>query len=181
MQTRSALTLLELIAVVCILAALGGLVIPLCSQQLAQASETATQASLVEVQQAIQQYWHDTKFIAMDGVNTFASESQRFEIDWLFVNPVTNDQTLQFDPNAGQGWNGPYVFSATAQTSSPDLIDGWNRALQVQYVNPSGNIKDVRIVSAGPNGIIEISTAMPTSLLTTNNIGDDLYVAIMLR
>ena len=181
MRTRLALTLVELITVLFILAALAGVVIPLCSEQVAQASQTATRATLVEVQQAVLRYWHDTKYVPLDGVNTVATEAQRFDLVWLFKNPVTDDTAVQYDPNTRRGWNGPYLLSPTAADGQRDLVDAWNNSLQVQYVNPAEDLKDVRIVSAGANGVVDIDPGTATSLLTSGSTGDDLYVAITLR
>ena len=105
------------------------------------------------------QYWHDTKFVQLDGVTTVATELQRFNMAWLFTNPVTNTNTIQFDPNLRSGWNGPYLATSTLDSTvgGPGLIDAWNHPLTVQYVNPGDDaIKDVRIVSAGPNGVVDI-------------------------
>lgn len=181
MKTRLALTLLELIAVLCILIAISGIAIPVCSDQLTSARQTATRSNLIEIQRAMQQYWHDTKLIPLDGIQSVATETQRFEITWLFRNPVTNDTTVQFDPNTRSGWNGPYLSASTALGSDPDLIDAWNNTLQVQYVDPNQDIKDVRIVSAGPDGVLQIPSGTASSLLTSGSIGDDLYVAMSLR
>lgn len=180
MFSRSAFTLLELISVLCILAALSGVVIPLCNNQIASASQTASRATLVEVEQAIKQYWRDTKNIALDGTSTFANESQRFELSWLFRNPVTNDTTVQFNINTRQGWNGPYLLNSTAAIGTLGVVDAWNEPLVVQYINPSDSLKDVRIVSVGLNGALDVP-GIATSLLTAEDIGDDLYVALMLR
>ena len=154
------------------------------SGNLTAAAETVTRSTLAETRKAMLQYWHDTKFIDLNGVTTVANESQRFNLVWLFVNPVTNNDTVQFDPNVRSGWNGPYMAISTADSvavGGPSLIDGWNQTLIVQYVNPNDSLKDVRIVSAGPNGAIEIPSNTATTALTTNSIGDDLYVALMLR
>lgn len=180
-MTRLALTLVELIAVLCILVALSLIAIPLSSDQVLRASDTTTRAILAEVQVAMQQYWHDTKFIGLDGINTIADESDRFQIGWLFRNPVTNNTSPDFDPNTGIGWNGPYLLSTTSANAQPGLVDGWGRTLEVQYVNPAASLKDVRVVSAGADGVLETPIATPTTLLTPDSIGDDIYVAIMLR
>jgi type II secretory pathway pseudopilin PulG len=174
MKTRNAFTLVELIVVLCILISLSGVVVPLCSENLSSANETVTRSTLAEARLAMLLYWHDTKFVELNGVTTVATESQRFDIAWLFANPVTNTNTVQFDPNLRTGWNGPYIASST-------LVDAWNRPLSVQYVNPNGSLKDVRIVSAGPNGVVDIPAGTATSSLTTGSIGDDLYVALTLR
>ncbi|MBX3422185.1 MAG: prepilin-type N-terminal cleavage/methylation domain-containing protein [Pirellulaceae bacterium] len=181
MNTRLALTLIELIVVLTVLAALASITIPLCSDQLSNAAQSATRATLVESARALQHYWHDTKLIELDGMATVATESQRFNSIWLFRNPVTGDASNQFDPRLRIGWNGPYLLSVTAVGGDPDLVDGWHQPLSVQYVNPGETLKDVRIVSAGANGTVDIPANVATSSLTPSHIGDDLYVAISLR
>ena len=183
MKTRNGFTLIELIVVLSVLVALSGIILPLCVDNLNGANETATRSTLTEARTAMLQYWHDTKFVDLDGVTTVASESQRFNITWLFANPVTNTNAVQFDPNLKMGWNGPYIANSTADTTAggPNLVDAWNQTLVVQYVNPNVDLKDVRIVSAGRNGVVDIPAATATSALTTGSIGDDLYVALMLR
>ena len=182
MQARNALTLVEMIIVLSVLAALSGIMVPLCSSQLSSASQTATRATLAEVQHAMQSYWHDTKLVTLDGLASVAIESERFEITWLFRSPVTGDSVSQYSPSLRSGWNGPYLLSSTDETGgNPDLIDAWGNPLVVQYVNPTDSVKDVRFVSSGPNGIIDIPPGTATSALTPGSIGDDLYVALMLR
>jgi type II secretory pathway pseudopilin PulG len=184
MVTRNALTLVELVVVLCILVALSGLVLPICSGNLTTAAETATRSSLTQIRDAMMDYWRDTKAVTLDGVSSYAIESQRFDLEWLFSNPVTNDTTNQFDPNSRMGWDGPYIAGTTAdvvQWGGMTLLDGWNHQIVVQYVNPSDELKDVRVVSAGPNGVIDIPAAIATSALTSGNVGDDIYVAIALR
>lgn len=182
-MNRQALTLAELVVVLSILVALAGIAAPLCTGQMSLAAQSTTQATLSHTRDSIEQYWRDTKFLTLDGVGSVATEAQRFNIEWLLANPVTGDRTISFDRNSQTGWNGPYLLAAT---TAPDaltdgLVDGWNRSLNVQYVNPGSVIRDVRIVSAGPDGVIDISAATATSALTTNNIGDDLYVSLQLR
>lgn len=182
--TRNALSLLELVVVLSILVALSSLVIPLCSGNLTTAAETTTRASLHEIRDAQLKYWQDTKTVTLDGMSSYAIESQRFDLVWLFSNPVTNDSTNQFDPNSRIGWNGPYMAGTTADVvawGGMTLLDAWNHEIEVQYVNPNNDLKDVRLVSPGPNGVVEIPAATATSALTSGNMGDDIYVAIMLR
>lgn len=183
MKTRKAFTLLELLVVLSLLVALSGIVLPICSESLSNANATATRSTLAETRDAMLQYWHDSKLVVLDGVNSVAAESERFEISWLFANPVTNTNTAQFDPNTRKGWNGPYIAVSTTDPEGvgPGLVDAWNQPLSVHYVNPGGSLKDVRIVSAGQNGVVDIPAGMATSSLTTSNIGDDLYVALSLR
>jgi type II secretory pathway pseudopilin PulG len=181
-KARHALTLVELIVVLCVIAAISGIVIPVCSDQMASATRVTTLSTLSEVQQTLQSYWQDTKLIELDGLSTYSTEADRFEIKWLFKNPVTNDATNQFSPVTRIGWNGPYLLSSTDSGATPGLIDAWNSSLVVQYVNPaSSGAKDVRVVSPGPNGVVEINPTASTSSLTAGSIGDDLYVALTLR
>src|SRR5690348_6467093 len=89
MATRNALTLAELVVVLCLLVALSAVLVPLCSDSLVSAAESVTEASLVQARDATLQYWRDTKYVSLDGVLTVATEAQRFNISWLFNNPVT--------------------------------------------------------------------------------------------
>ena len=181
-MTRKALTLAELVVVLFILVALAGLATPLCSEQMAVAAQSTTLATLTRTRDALEQYWLDTKFLTLDGVLTTADEAHRFDIQWLFNNPVTGDRTLGFDRTSRIGWNGPYLLNTTTEPAAIDgLIDGWQHNLVVQDVNPSATIRDVRIVSPGPDGLVHIPAAMPTAALTNSNIGDDLYVSLLLR
>lgn len=181
MTARNAFTLTELVVVLCILVALSAIVVPLCSDRLVSAAESVTHASLVQARDATLQYWRDTKHVTLDGVVSVAVEAQRFDIVWLFNNPVTGNNTVQFDPNLRRGWNGPYMASSTLQFGGPGLRDAWNRPLVAQYTNPAAALKDVRIVSAGRNGVIEIAAGTATTALTSSNVGDDQYVSLLLR
>lgn len=182
-MTRQALTLAELVVVLFILVALAGVAAPLCSGQMSTAAQSTTQATLASARDATEQYWRDTKFITLDGISSVATEVERFDIEWLLTNPVTGNSIASFDRNTVTGWNGPYLLSATTAPDAVNagLVDAWNRSLVVHYVNPGSDLRDVRIVSAGPNGVIDISAVTPTSSLTTNSIGDDLYVSLLLR
>lgn len=181
---RRAQTLLELTVALTILVALSGLVVPLFSSVLQDSHETATKASLVEIRNAVSNYWSDTKHITLDGVITVGTEANRFQVAWLYRNPVTGDTTFDFDPVSRIGWRGPYLQTATADIAAfgyPSLIDAWNQEIQIQDVDSSSVPRDVRIVSAGPDGTIDIPAATATSALTPADLGDDFYVALTLR
>lgn len=184
MQNRKAFSLMELAIALCIIVALAGMMVPLCADSLTSASENTTRTSLSEIRNAMAQYWLDTKHWVLDGVTTSATEAGRFDIRWLFYNPVTNDRTVQFDPNLRSGWNGPYISVSTANQAlygNAALCDGWNRLITVQYINPTGSLKDVRLVSPGRDGIVNLPAGTATTALTTSDVGDDIYVAITLR
>lgn len=184
MRPRIALSLAELVVVLAILAAVSGLLVPLFATNVHNANQVATQRSLVEIRDALSQYWTDTKLVTLDGVTTVATEANRLRVQWLFRNPVTGDTTFDFDPQSQIGWRGPYVTESTGDIvtfGSRTLIDAWNAEIQIQDVDSSASPRDVRVVSFGPDGVLSIPAATATASLTSSDLGDDLYVAIELR
>ncbi len=184
MLARPAFTLVEMIVVLMILAAVSGVLAPLLSQSVHDANRVSTQTSLTAVRDAILKYWSDTKHLPMDGLTTVATEANRLHIDWLFSNPSTGDQTQDFDPNSQIGWRGRYLNHSTGDEISAGrwfVVDAWNTELTIQDVAPGSSPRDVRIVSAGPNGTVDTPGATATSSLTSADIGDDLYVVLSLR
>ena len=184
MNRRTAFTLVELVVVLSILVAMAGIVTPLLSGTVDRANETVTARSLTVVRDALQEYWNDTKCVPLDGLTTVATEADRFSVIWLFRNPVTDDQTFGFDIETRIGWRGPYLSSSTGDQvalGEPALIDAWNELLTIQDVSPLSTVRDVRIVSAGPNRMVDIPPTTPTIALTQTDVGDDIYVALTLR
>lgn len=184
MVPRYAFTLVEMIVVLMILAALSSVVAPLLSQSVHDANRISTQTSLTAVRDALVKYWSDTKHLPMDGITTSATESNRLDIDWLFRNPTSGDQVQDFDPNTKIGWRGRYLNHSTGDEIAAGkwlIVDAWNTELVVQDVAPSSTPRDVRIVSAGSNGVVDTPGATATDLLTVADTGDDLYVVLSLR
>ena len=152
MRSRVALTLIELVVVLTVLAALSGLLVPLFTGTIHDAQQAATDRSIVEVRDALLDYWRDIKHETLDGVTTVATDADRLNIDWLFANPVTNDSSVDFDPNTQIGWRGPYLAESTGDllvSGSPFLIDAWNNEIEIQDVDSTATLRDVRIVSGG--------------------------------
>ena len=167
-----------------VVAALAGLLTPLYSGVRVAANQTATAYSLRKIVDATSQYWADTKLVVLDGVTTTASEAERFKIEWLFRNPGSGDNTRDFDANTRIGWRGPYLLASTGDplvSSTPFMIDAWNQTIVMQDVDSTATLRDVRIVSAGANGAIDIPATTATDALTTLDIGDDIYVALLLQ
>ena len=97
---------------------------------------------------------------------------------------MTGDQARTFNPSSRVGWRGPYVTTSTGDlvaTGYPHLIDAWAHEIVVQDVDPSSRPRDVRIVSPGSNGVVDIPDATPTTSLTATDVGDDVYVAFTLH
>lgn len=184
MRSFSALTLIEMVVVLAIMTAVSGVLVPLFSGTIENANQVATQRSLVQVGQATSDYWRDTKHVTLDGITSVATESNRFAIDWLFANPVTGDTDFDFEPHSRIGWRGPYLSASTGDpvaAGSPFLIDAWNQTLVIQDVDSASTPRDVRVVSPGPDGIVSIPDSKSTAALTTLDVGDDLYVALILQ
>ena len=184
MRSRAAVSLIELIVVLSVLAGLSTLLIPLFSNTLYDSREIATERTLVQVRDAVLHYWTDVKHVSLDGVTTVGTDADRLSIDWLFVNPVTDDSTFGFDANTLIGWRGPYLLEtlgAITIAGAPVVIDAWKNAVVIQDVDPNAAVRDVRIVSGGPDGTISIPVATATDALTASDIGDDIYVALQLR
>ncbi len=181
---RKALTLIELIVVLTIIAALSGILVPLFAGTIQSANHVATERTLIGIREGLAEYWRDTKLISLDGIITVADESNRLHIDWLYNNPVTGDNTQDFDKNSLVGWRGPYLSNATGDPQSPNypyLVDAWNQLVEIQDISPGSSLRDVRIVSGGPNKVIDIPLAVATGSLTETDIGDDIYVALTLQ
>jgi len=184
MSLRKAFTIIELIVVLCVVAALAGLTLPILSGTHCIAAAVTTQSTLREIGHATSQYWSDCKLLKLDGTTTIATEATRFQIRWLFRNPQTDTSNNSFDINTTIGWNGPYFMSPTGSPllfGDVAMIDAWNNAVTIQDPSPSASPRDVRVVSGGPNGTIDIPANAATSSLDAVTIGDDLYVALQLH
>lgn len=190
---RAGLTLLELLIVLVVIAVLAGLVVPILTHHGDRSRTTATEASLSELRDVITQYWRDfDKSLPQSG----GSSPQTL---YLFVNPdtygdgnpATTDQDQTYDPHYKLGWRGPYVSQATGTYSEsiadgfdstygtdgePALIDAWGQPIVIQLPTPTTpGLTIVRLLSAGPNGILD------TSYTAAETQGDDIDVTFELR
>lgn len=195
---RHGLTLIELVIVLAILVALGSLVIPQFPESRHSTAVAATRANLVVLRDAATAYFEDTKTTALPGYPvTLAEEPQRFHIRWLFQSPVSGSPVSEFDPDVRLGWNGPYIAMKTGtygvdaarnltvlygDEDDPALLDAFTGTpIVIQWANAPLRPCDLRIVSAGPDGVVDIPPATATADLTDADVGDDEYVAIQLR
>ncbi len=133
------------------------------------------------------------------------------QLRYLFINPLTEntlttadagstDMMVTYNPAYRLGWRGPYVvanngsvyainaaagfFEQYGENGDPAVMDGWGNPIVIQ--NPgltSDGGQDVRLVSAGPNGIVNIDPTVSTAALlaTPSLAGDDIWISFELR
>ena len=116
---------------------------------------------------------------------------------------ATNLQT--FNPNTGRGWRGPYMAQATGSypntttgnwsarnftatygaANDPALIDAWGNPIVIQWPANSADstptatqqYQYVRLVSAGPNGVLDTPiTDTPVTDPTGASLKDDVIL-----
>ncbi|MEO1528859.1 MAG: hypothetical protein AAFX06_25850 [Planctomycetota bacterium] len=195
------LTLTELVVVLVILVALGGVAVTNLRSTAEQGSEIAAQTSVNEVRDAVMQYWSDCKYL----YPAAPASDQRLLMGDLLVSPFAPED--DFDPQIALGWNGEYLQYDLRNTYTVDIANGFttsygtltdfavldvygrpmviqeptlaNLAPDASYV--LGDTREVRVVSAGQNGVLEIDEALFESQLTPANQGDDIYVSFTLR
>ena len=122
------------------------------------------------------------------------------------ADPGSTDTTVTYDPAYRLGWRGPYLVAnnlsvytintATGfleqygENGDPAVMDGWGNPIVIQCPSllPGGQLTadgslDVRLVSAGPNGIVEINPAASTAALLSGSspTGDDVWISFEVR
>lgn len=203
-RIRSGLTLVELMIVLIVLVALAGILTPLVSTTIEDSAEGTTRASLVAVRDAVMRQWLDTKYVSLPGSGgappTIASEAERFQVRWLFDSPVSGSPVSDFDPDTRVGWNGPYLAQFTGRytidatrnlvatygaANDPAILDSFTGTPVVIQVVGSSSPYDIRVVSAGLDGVIDIDPTDATEDLETEGgsepVNDDVFVSFVLR
>jgi type II secretory pathway pseudopilin PulG len=195
------LTLLELVVVMIILVALASLVVPLVGNLVGDSRGDVTRQSLTEIRNVVaNMYWDDMgKKLPRPGAAGIAAGRQNHpQVRYLFFNPNKDPETTvrDWDPAYRLGWRGPYLMNPGGRFPEPDptnftdfygeaddpaVLDAWGHPIVIQNPGLVGPAQDVRLVSAGPDGRIDIAPATWSGSLTDANDGDDLYVAFTLR
>lgn len=197
---RRGLTLAEMLVVIAILAMVSGLVLPAVGHYVSDSRETVTRQDLTRLRDVVADvYWHDSySRLPRPDLSVSPSRTDAPQLRYLFVNRATETAALSFDPEYRRGWRGPYLVEQSGATytvaasagftarygenGDPAVWDGWGRPIVAQ--NPGlladGRV-DVRLVSAGPNGVLEIPPTMGTAALTAADIGDDVWIGLELR
>jgi len=206
LRQRPGLTLLELLIVLAILAAVSTLVLPSVGQRLGEGRETLTSASLARLRDVVADvYCQDARreftwpnWIPWPNINVSPTRLSAPQLRYLFVNPDTETATVTFDPVYKIGWRGPYVaehgnqrytVDMTAnftrqygESGDPTVWDAWGRPIVIQSPGLlADGRRDVRLVSAGPNGVLDTPPDVATPALTAAQTGDDLIEAFGVR
>lgn len=155
--------MVEMLVVVAVMVALAGIAVVSASGTSELAAATVTTESLHAMRDAIKGTAGKPGYFDDVGI------SPNFKLDDLTTNPFApTDPLYSYNPVTKKGWRGPYLTLA----ENPPL-DGWRHVILLQ-TNPSDSTHK-RLVSAGPNGVIEIdpgnsSNPADASYLPTDDI-----------
>ncbi|HYG73960.1 MAG TPA: prepilin-type N-terminal cleavage/methylation domain-containing protein [Planctomycetota bacterium] len=186
MRPARGFSLLELVVVLAVLAALAGLVVPLVAESRDSSQEQATKVTLSRIRDVIMGSGERPGYYAD------LNKTPQKMAD-LFVTPTYLPLDEQsFNRKTGRGWRGPYIQNQSGtykvnaaanftldygSTDDPAVVDGWGNPVVIQKPEISGwtdeeELKYVRLVSAGPNQTID--TALDDANASSRN--DDLVI-----
>ncbi|MFO0981235.1 MAG: prepilin-type N-terminal cleavage/methylation domain-containing protein [Planctomycetota bacterium] len=165
-------TLIEMVVVVAIIAAMAAILVPIVADELASSESSKALGDTQRIAAAITQYVKDTRhfptgplgnntveFLVSDGTvpspNTFDSGGTKGDL----VDYLTNGAT-----NGGSLYKGPYMQEIAA--------DPWGNAYVVNVNGYYSGTENVWVLSAGPNGDLE------TAVGAAKPAGDDIGVLI---
>ena len=202
---RHGVTLLELGVVLAILAALASVAVLNSGALLQDSRGDVTRQSLTRLRDVIAQtYWQDAnQTLPQRNVNVTPVPTGRMttpQLRYLFINSLTENTTVTYNPAYRLGWRGPYLAANTGsvyaintatgfveqygENGDPAVMDGWGNPIVIQNpgLTPDGAL-DVRLVSAGPNGKVDIDPTISTAALlaTPSLAGDDVWISFELR
>ena len=196
---RRGLTLLELVVVLVILVVLATLAVPLVGGMAEDSRHDVTRQSLIEVRNVIvNTYWGDMGQLPQPDPVAKQPSNRRVhpQLRYLFINPLREDTVRNYDPAYRRGWRGPYLMNVGSKfgmhdpsylehyglANDPAVLDAWGRPIVIQ--NPGNTVNgthDVRLVSAGANGTVNIPHSTLTANLTDTDKGDDVWIAFEVR
>jgi prepilin-type N-terminal cleavage/methylation domain-containing protein len=175
-RKRDGLTLLELVIVVAILAIVAGFIIPTGAFLEKRAKYTSAKASLAAIRDAIvgtpsqPGYYSDTGqypntledlFVQPAGIPAFNRDTGR---GWR--GPYLLNANAQYkvgnssDPSFISGpYPDPYGYwNSVTNTGDSAILDAWGNSIIIQWPTsgtPTQNQAFIRLISAGPNGVID--------------------------
>jgi len=196
-NNRRALTLMELVLVLAVLIALTAIATPLIQNTAENSRETATMTTLVRVRDLLVNTYRPD----MGGYpepNALVKDADRLQypqLRYLFLNPKTETPVADFNPTTAIGWRGPYLQHLAANNYvldvtrgftnlygknaiDPIVPDAWGNPIVLQYkeifdVNGRPILDYSRLVSAGPNGILDTpSDEIPPDLTKLDSVDD---------
>ena len=184
MGRRNGLTLVELVVVLTILVALGGLVVPMIGRLTDEARDGATHESLLRLRELlVNRYLLDMGQLPRPPLSTPSQP----RLVYLYVDPHQGTPAAGWDPVIKIGWRGPYLtgggrFPAQNESGPWGLpaalrgfderfglpadyapLDAWGNPIVLQEPDENGDgnffndagTRFARLVSAGPNGMID--------------------------
>lgn len=198
---QAGMTLIELTVVLLVLIALAGVVVPYVGSAGDRTACQTTDATLGAVRDAIMGGGAGAGYLADMGDLPYYLEDpngakvRHDSLHFLFVNSVTviennvsktyypnaisssTDSRLYFNPNTGRGWRGPYLQggitlnATTGEMGVPDQYPN-NRADLIAIALQAGETSSARLVSAGPDGVVNTSTGATQDDLKTRSNDD---------
>lgn len=169
---RSGMTSLELVIVFSIGIASSLVVVPLAAQLGDDAQAAATRATLRTLRNVVEdRYGVDLRSPMGEPPLPYGADGRAANLKYLFVPPATTTQD-------GTRWNGPYLHRSAyypaptepgpsgktaaergftshyAAAGDPTVLDAWGNPV---VLLASANGSAARLVSAGPNGVLETS------------------------
>ncbi len=200
------LTLFEMVVVLTILMALSAIVVPALSRRMGDARLTVTQHSLQSVRDAVANGYYQDQFerlpLTLDASRVFHPQLVYLFVNPSTYGSVAIGgglPTLGFDPFTKRGWNGPYLQAGVGtpkyavdtsrgftrlygEDGDATAVDGWGQPIVLQQpisltdASYSTDLRVTRVVSAGPNGVLET----PPDVLypSAAQIGDDVILLV---
>jgi len=179
-------------------------VLPLTCGVCSRRERDRTVQTLEEVRDAVARYWRDAPRAMPRPHPSDRTRKDYPQLLFLLVNPATWTETsasytpeFTYEPGRKSGWRGPYLSQPVGvyrvdevkrfsrmygETGDPAPSDAWGRPVVLQYAaRTRDDLIDLRVVSAGANGRLEVDPAAATEELNETTLGDDLYVALALR
>ena len=197
---RCGLTLAELLVVLAILAMISAIAIPLAGNYVADSRDAVTRQSLTRLREVIATYLAGQRpAIARRNATVPAVPSSRMntpQLHYLFVNPHTNPEsvTITFDPvyrlgsaravpgrdqrSTLYGERRHRFLENYGENGDPAVFDGWasRSSFRIRASRPTAS-RTYRLVSAGPDGVLNTPPTKSTAQLTSTDIGNDVWIS----